>query len=175
MKKILRMSLVTIVFSFLMTMTIWANELNWETAPGHHDQSVLLDSSVTSSEDSIHQYGRGEYLAEGSVEIRNPGDGSIYLRADTLAYVCVDRILHHIFLDYWDEDYEDWVQVGYWEFEELKEKAYNGELYHLSTTMTLTGHETGLYYRVRGLHGVEYNDEFEACATESNGVLITNN
>lgn len=175
MKKFIK----TIVISFLCCLciagTAWANEISWETAPGHHNQSVLLDENVTSAIDSVHRYGRGEYLAEGSVEIINQGNGDIYISADTFAYVNVDRILHHVFLDYWSDSRNDWVQVGYWEFEKTKEETENGELYMLNTSFTLTGYETGLYYRVRGLHGVEVYDEIEACATETHGVLITKN
>lgn len=173
--KILRRIIVATILLMLFTITtVWASELTWDTVPGHHDQSVLLSPEVTSSKDSVHQYGRGEYLAEGSVEIVNRGNGVIYIVADTYSYVYADRILHHVFLEYWDEDWEDWVQVGYWEFEVTKEEV-NGQLFQLSNTLTLTGYETGLYYRVCGLHGVEYNDELEACATESDGVLITDN
>ena len=172
MKFLKRIGIITVMLTLLMLTTAWASDLTWDTTPGHHNQSILLSSEVASSKDSIYQYGRGEYLAEGSVEIINHGNGEIYIVADTFAYVYADRILHHIFLDYWNEDREDWVQVGYWEFEKTSEEA-NGMLANLTTSLTLTGYETGLYYRVRGLHGVEYQDELEACATESDGVLIT--
>ncbi|MBQ7795596.1 MAG: hypothetical protein IJ374_03435 [Lachnospiraceae bacterium] len=174
MKKIKKIGILTVLFCFLLSSTAWANQFTWENAPGHHNQSILLDEEITSAKDEVHQYGRGEYLAEGSVEIVNHGNGDIYIRVDTFAYVYVDRILHTVFLDYWDEDENDWMQVGYWEFEKTKEEA-NNQLSGLTTTLTLTGYETGLYYRVRGLHGVEIYDELEACATESDGVLITDN
>jgi len=174
MKILRRIGFVTILLTLFMLTTAWASELTWDNVPGHHDQSILLSPEVTSSKDSVHQYGRGEYLAEGSVEIINRGNGVIYIVVDTFSYVYADRILHQVFLEYWDEDLEDWVYAGDWEFEVTKEEV-NGELFWLSNSLTLTGYETGLYYRVKGLHGVEYNDEFEACATESNGVLITDN
>lgn len=169
-----RIGFLVILFCFLLTNTAFATELNWETVPGHHNQSVLLDSSETSARDSVYRYGRGEFLAEGSAQIVNEQNGDIYISVDTFAYVNVQRIFHSVFLDYWDDDENDWIQVGYWHFEETQENA-GGELYRLSTNFTLTGYEIGLYYRVRGLHGVEYNDEIEACATESDGVLITDN
>ena len=175
MKRLKRISIVTILLCFLFTCTAWANELNWETAQGHHEPSVLLDSTVTNSKDSVHRYGRGEYLAEGSVEIVNHGNGEIYICASTFAYVDVDRILHHVFLEYWDEDEDDWVQVGDWGFEETKEETDDGKLSDLITTLTLTGYPTDLYYRVRGLHGVELHGELEACATRTHGVFITDN
>ena len=174
MKKVKVISVITVLLCLVLANTVWANPLSWETVPGHHNQSVLLDSDATSSRDEVHQYGRGEYLSEGSVEIVNHGNGEIYIAVDTYAYVYVDRILHTVFLDYWDADENDWVQVGFWEFEKTKEEA-NGQLSYLTTTLTLTGYETGLYYRVRGLHGVELYDELEACATETAGILITDN
>ena len=173
MKKLTRIGLLSILLSLLFVNSVLANDFNWETAPGHHNQSVLLEPSVTRASDSVYQYGRGEYLAEGSVEIINRGGGIIYISVDTYAYVNVDRILHHVFLEYWDEDENDWTQVGFWEFEKTKEETDDGELYVLNSSLTLTGYETGLYYRVRGLHGVEYHDELEACATETAGILIT--
>lgn len=172
MKYIKRIGIWTLLMCLFLVNTTWANELDWNNVLGNHSQSILLESNIMSSKDSIHRYGRGEYLAEGSVEIINYGEGIIYVRVDTLAYVNVDRILHTVFLDYWDEDLNDWVQESHWNFEKTREEA-GGELYRLTTAFTLDGYETGLYYRLRGLHGVEYNDELEACATRTNGVLIT--
>lgn len=174
MNKLRKIGFVSIILCFLLVTTVWASELTWENIPGNHEQSILLDEDVTSSRDSVHRYGRGEYLAEGSVEIVNRGNGEIYINAYTYAYVYVDRILHQIFLEYWDEDIEDWVQIENWMFEQTSEEV-NHQLCQLSTSLTLTGYETGLYYRVRGLHGVEYNGELEACATRTHGVLITDN
>ena len=174
MKKLVKTTLLTFLLCLLMITTVMANEISWEDAPGHHNQSVLLSENVTNATDSVYQYGRGEYLSEGSVQIVNVQNGDIYISVDTYAYVNVDRIIHSVFLDYWDEDANDWIQAGYWHFEKTKEEA-NGELYRLSNTFTLSGYETNLYYRVRGLHGVEFNDELEACATETDGILITDN
>lgn len=165
--------MTTIFFSLLMGATTFAAEFDWESVPGNHNQSILLEESITSAADSIYRYGRGDYLAEGSVQITNMQNGTIEIQALTLAHVNVDRILHHVFMDVWDADENDWIQVGYWEFERTKEEVENQELYMLSSIFTLTGYETNRYYRVRGLHGVEFNDELEACATETDGVLIT--
>ena len=174
MRHIKKICFVTMIFCFFMASTAWANVWNWEDALGHHNQSVLLGPEEIRSKDSVHQYGRGEYLAEGSVEIVNNGNGEIYICVYTYSYINADRIVHQIFLEYWSDEREDWVQVNSWMFEQTKEEA-NGVLPSLTNTLTITGYPTGRYYRVRGLHGVEYNDEFEACATESDGVLITDN
>ena len=173
MKSFRRFLLVTMLFCSLMTTTIWASERDWGDVSENYKESVLLSEEETCATDSYHQYGRGEYLAEGSVEIVNMGNGDIYISVDTFAYVNVDAIYHTVFLEYWNEEDEDWVQLDYWDFEKYRSETTNGELYRLSTNFTVTGCETGLYYRLRGLHGVEFNDEIEACATKTHGVLIT--
>lgn len=174
MKTISRIGMLSVILGLFFSMSVYANPITWEDAPGHHNESILLNAGVKSATDSIHQYGRGEYLAEGTVEIVNRENGEIYICIDTYAYINVDRIFHSVFLDYWSDEREDWVQAGYWDFETTKEE-HDGALNMLCTSLTLTGYETDLYYRVRGLHGVEVYDEVEACATRTNGVLITDN
>ena len=100
-------------------------------------------------------------------------DGTLKVEVMTLAHMNVDRILHSFFVDVWDEEENDWIQVGYWHVEKSKEEE-NGELFMLFSTLILDDCEVGRYYRARGLHGVELYDELEACATETHGVLLTN-
>lgn len=171
--KIKKMLFFVMIFSVLMSNIVFANEWEWQSTPGHHNQSVLLSKEEVVSEDSVYQYGRGDYLAEGSVRIANMQDGTLEIQAMTLAHMNVDRIRHSIFVDVWDEEDNDWIQVGYWDFQTLKEDVENEELHMLSTTFIITGYEVNQYYRARGLHGVEIYDELEACATETHGVLLT--
>ena len=174
MKKIIKSFLFSMLLSIVMVIPTFAMEWNWETIPGHHDQSVLLIDGELSSEDSIYHYGRGDYLAEGSVAISNMQDGTLMVEAMTLAHMNVDRILHSFFVDMWDEEENDWIQVGYWHVEKSKEEVENEELFMLYSTVLLTNCEVGRYYRARGLHGIELYDELEACATETDGVKLTN-
>ena len=167
-----RRRLLIIVMMLLMVNTSYASELTWETAPGHHNQSELLDKGKNSSKDIVRYPSRGEYISTGMIEIVNQGDGSIYICVDTLAHVNVDRICHTVFLDQWDEKRQDWVQVDYWEFERTKEEE-GGELSMMTDTITIKNVATNRYYRARGLHMVEIGDEIEGCASETHGVLIT--
>lgn len=173
MKHLKRVGLITILFSLLMFNYSYANQWDWEKTIGHHNQSELLDVGVLEAEDSYYRYGRGDYLAEGSVQITNNQDGTLEVSALTLAHRNVDRILHSVFLDVWDAEENDWINLEFWDFEQSKEQVENEELYMLATNFTLTGYEVNRYYRLRGLHGVELNDELEACATETNGVQLT--
>ena len=173
MKKLMKAFIVTMLLSIAMVLPAFAMDWNWETIQGHHNQSVLLEDDELSADDSIYRYGRGDYLAEGYIEISNMQDGTLMVEAMTLAHMNVDRILHSFFVDVWDEEENDWIQVGYWHVEKSKEEE-NGELFMLFSTLILDDCEVGRYYRARGLHGVELYDELEACATETHGVLLTN-
>lgn len=173
MRRIIRLNLAIMVFCVLMINTAFANQLNWQNAPGHHGFSVLLENGETSSKDVIHQYARGDYLSEASLEVANLQNGTLQIIATTFAHVNVDRIIQTIFVDVWDEDSEDWVMLDSWDFERTKEEVEDEELYIFTATINIYDYEVGRYYRARGLHGVEIYDELEACATETDGVLLT--
>lgn len=173
MKQVKRILGLILMFSFLMSMTSFAEELTWESASGHHNLSVLLPSTETSAKDTVYRNARGDYLSSGSVEIVNLQNGNIRINVETYAHRNVDMIQHAVFLDQWDETEEDWVQINYWEFQKYKEEE-NNELSYFSTSFTVSGYPTNKYYRLRGLHAVELGDEIEACASETNGILITN-
>lgn len=132
----------------------------------------MVITSEDSSSDTYRNFARGEFLAEGGVEIGNPKDGSIFISIYTMAYKDVERIFHTVFLEQWDEKSENWTQIDSWSFEEISENCPNG-LSLLRNTFTVTGYPWNKTYRVRGLHGVEYMDEIEACATKTGGLLIT--
>lgn len=173
MRKLIKPILIAMLLSIVMVMPAFAMEWEWEKVPGHHNQSVLLEESVISAEDSIYHLGRGDYLSSGIIDITNMQDGTLMVEVMTFAHMNVDRILHSFFVDVWDEEEEDWIQVANWHVEMTKEEVENEELFMLSTTVLFENCEVGRYYRARGLHGVELYDELEACATETDGVQLT--
>lgn len=171
MKKIRRIIPLVLLFALCVSMNVYAGDYDWNLMPGHHNQSVLLNSSEKTSTDIIQFNGRGEILSAGSVEISNNEDGTIYISVDTTAHRNVDRIFHTVFLDQWDDSRQDWKQVDYFEFEATKDA--NNNLHALLNSFTVSGYPANKYYRVRGLHAVELGDDIEGCATETDGVLIT--
>ncbi len=165
---------LVMVISLFMTMPALAAEITWESVPGHHNQSQLLMEEITSSVDSMYGYARGDILSTSTTEISNEQDGTLFVRITTYAHTYVDRIHHAMYLDQWDANNNQWVQIYYWDFEKTKEETEDGKLTYLSNGFTISGLETNKYYRVRGLHAVELNDEIEANATETDGILLTN-
>ncbi len=170
--KLKKVICVTLVLSVLMSMIAFANDMAWESLPGHHNRSVLLGEEETTSQDVVVRNARGEIISTGVTEITNMQNGELRVRIRTYAHNQVDRIHHAAAVDQWNEDRQDWVQVGFWEFDKTKEEA-NNNLTSFSTSFTLTGYEVNKYYRVRGIHVVELGDEMEGCASETNGVKLT--
>ena len=173
MIKIRKIMFFVFVMTLLMTNAVYAHQWDWQMVPGHHNQSVLLEEGVLYAEDRVFHYGRGDYLAEGFVQIVNMEDGTLRIDASTLAHVNVDKIIQTVFLDMWSDEREDWINIEHWDYEITKEEVEDEELYMLDTSFIHSGCQIGKYYRLRGLHGVEIYDELEACATETNGVLLT--
>jgi len=174
MRKLKKISALVIILSLLLSFHGYAYSLEWEDVPGNHGESSLLSLGEICARDEYRTIARGDFLSGGATDISNKQDGTLLIGIDTYAHRNVDRIFHTVFLDQWDEDEEDWYQVNSWNFVKSKNEVANGDLSMLLTSFTVSGYEVGKYYRVRGLHGVEYNDEVEATATETNGVLLTN-
>lgn len=170
-----KLAVLVMVISLLMTMPVFAATITWEDAPGHHNQSVLLPETETSASDSINGYARGTLLSTSTTEITNEQDGTLYIEISTYANRYVDKIYHTVFLDRWDADKNDWVLVDYWEFEKNKSEVTGGKLSSFSSSFTVSGCQVNKYYRVRGLHAVEYNGSIESASTETNGVKLTKN
>lgn len=168
-----RLMALLICMCLVMSFPSYANEVTWDNVQGNHNESVLLPEDVISSYDEYRTVARGDFLAAATTRISNGQDGSIGIEINTYAHHDVDRIFHSVFLDQWDEEDQDWYQVNSWDFVESKEDTSSGTIHLLLTEFSVTGYEVGKYYRVRGLHGVEYNDEVEATATETDGVLLT--
>lgn len=173
MKVMKRAVILVVVLCMFVCQPAYASELTWENAPGNHGESILLSANELRSQNRYQTVARGVFLSSGVTQITNVQDGRIRINIDTYAHQDVDRVFHTVFLDKWSEEDQDWYLIDDWYFSKSKEEVSDGSLHELETVITLSGYETNKYYRVRGLHGVEYNGEVEACSTETNGVLIT--
>ena len=116
---------------------------------------------------------RGRILSTAMLTITNEQDGTLYITVNTLAHKNVDKIYQTVFLDQWNEEKEDWVQIGYWEFVRSKEEESDGQLSSYPLELTVQNCELNKYYRARAMHLVEIGDNMEGKATQTDGVLLT--
>ena len=176
MKKMMKKLVCAAMLStFLMVGTSYAAcPVTWEDLTDGENQSALLPESEFQSKGVTESSAarRGEIFSAGMVEIANMQDGTLFISADTLAHRVVENIYQTIFLDKWDDDKQDWVQIKYWEFERSLEEEENLSSYHIE--MIVSGCELNKYYRARGMHLVQIGDTYEGKTTDTNGVLLTN-
>lgn len=163
---------VVVMFSVLMSITAFAEELTWETVPGNHTPSELLPPTAISSKVKVDRYTRGEIISAGIIEVMNLQNGDIEINVETYAHRTVDKIAHTVFLDRWDENKEDWVQVGYFPYEHEKDTDHFS---YWIDSFTVSGYPVNHYYRARSLHRVELGDTIEGLASRTDGVYITKN
>ena len=74
----------------------------------------------------------------------------------------------------WDEDKETWNQIEDWTFDKTKEETEDGKLSSNKVSFLVNGCEPNRYYRARAMHLVQWGDDMEGKATETDGVLLTN-
>lgn len=175
MKKIKRIFGVAVLASMLVSHNAYAGMKTWGELPGHHYQSVLLPQTVTSDEDILNESieSRGLRLSTAMLTITNEENGSLYISVNTLTHRGVDKIYETVFLDEWDESREDWKQIGAWNFERTKEEEDDGELTSYHVGFYVDNCVLNRYYRARAMHLVQWGDDMEGKATETNGVLLT--
>lgn len=171
--KLLRSILLVIVMSILFSFQTFAEELNWEDFYGDDTVCVLTPEGTVVSRDEKKIHRRNEVLSTAIAQITNEGKGKIGILLTTLAHVNVDKIRQEAFLDKYDPEAEDWVNVGSYNFVATKDEYPDGFSY-LQSSITVKNQPAGYYYRVRGLHAVWLDGEMDGFSTRTNGVLITN-
>lgn len=169
MKLVKRIWCSTVLLMLAMVKMVYVGEPIGNASLEYHEPSVLLQSPVLESEDNA----RGIRLSAGVLQITNGEDGTLHITVETFAHKEVDTIYQTVFLDEWDEDREDWKQIGKWDFEKTKEESEDEIFAEYHVGFTVTGCQPNRYYRARAMHLVEWGDEAEAKVTQTNGVLLT--
>ena len=172
MKKLKRLVFAAVSIMMMLVQVAYAQMPNWEDMLDYHSQSVLKPGELTDT-DRVSGGARGIMLSTAILNITNEEDGTLYITADILVHKKIDKAYQTVFLDEWNEEKNDWVQIGYWEFERSKEEEEDGELTSYHVGFTVTGCVVNRYYRARAMHLVELGDQMEGKATQTNGVLLT--
>lgn len=177
MKKMLKMLLGAGMMSVCLSFSAFASSPeSWEEVAARelgNASSVLLPEGVTFA-DELPVVARGRYIASSSVMIVNEGYGVLGVYADTLAYEAVKKIKMTVYIDQWDEENEDWIQVSSKSMTYEHQEDDEEDLHAASEYFLVENLEIDRYYRLRGVHAVwAFNGFIESHATMTNGVLLT--
>ena len=172
MKKVRRCIYGVLVGMVMMTNTAYAMpNVTWGELARTNMQSTVLTNGERTSTNITDNITRGKVFSTGMLEITNQQDGTLHISVDTYAHVVVDKIYQTVFLEVWDEKKEDWVNVNHWDF--VKSIEEEPRLSSYDVGFTVSGCEVNKYYRARAMHLVEWGDNMEGKATQTDGVLLT--
>lgn len=172
MKKVRRCIYGVLVGMVMMTNTAYAMpNVTWGELARTNMQSTVLTNGERTSTNITDNITRGKVFSTGMLEITNQQDGTLHISVDTYAHVVVDKIYQTVILEVWDEKKEDWVNVNHWDFVKSIEEEPRLSSYHVG--FTVSGCEVNKYYRARAMHLVEWGDNMEGKATQTDGVLLT--
>lgn len=173
MRRLKRLFSILVMLVVMVPNIAYAREVNWGEIETPSKISTRLSEKILKSQDINNVQRRGRILSTAMLTITNEQDGTLYITVNTLAHKNIDKIYQTVFLDQWNEEKEDWVQIGYWEFVRSKEEESDGQLSSYPLELTVQNCELNKYYRARAMHLVEIGDNMEGKATQTDGVLLT--
>lgn len=116
---------------------------------------------------------RGRLISSSGLQISDEGNGVLGVYAETLCHNGMKEIFMTIYLDIWNETYNDWEMVDCYEYEWFSSAYPDEELAAVSVSFDLTGLSRNREYRLRGYHGAKgFNNSVEMMATETHGIML---
>ena len=123
---------------------------------------TLEDSSKGTSSDNLT---RGKHMMDGECSISKAGTNRVYAFGATTANHEVDFMAVVVYVDQYDEEFEEWWQIDWWMVEDTND-------YFVYTGKTITV-DRGYYYRVHADHFVrEGDDPIEETFSATNGIWV---
>lgn len=176
MKK-LKLFIITVVISCLFSPTVFAATKRGEELTSIRVESRLLPPNQKSSSNIPRPETRGEALSVSMLDISNDGGGVIGVVAMTILHRDVSWGMTTIYLDRWNEEKNTWDFIEEY-ITEFPSGNNNGETTALTVSMDITNQPSDFYYRLRGLHEIEFINSsnrpmWEGHTTCTDGVLIT--
>lgn len=171
MKKLIRSIIVGILAALLIAMPVFADTIEGarQDFENYQGDEVILragDSSTVRIMDA-----RGNWIADGILQITNLGNGNIGVLMTTECHIPVDEIMMTVAVDQLIESSQNWNQMEFYTFDYYPEDGKS--LTDATLSFEVTGQEPDKWYRLRGLHMVFYGDESEGYSTRTPGIMIT--
>lgn len=136
-----------------------------DTALRQVDGSYLTtDESSTAT--TYNPLLRGEHLMDGDTTISKAGIKKVFVYAATTANHTVDYVSAVVYVEEYDEDLDEWLQIDCW-------TASSQDDYYVSTQKTVYV-DGGHYYRARSEHfaGNETDVLYDSAMTATDGIWV---
>ena len=171
MRKLIRSIVLGLLAALFFAIPVFADTIEGakQDFEDYQGDEVILqagDSSTVRILDS-----RGNWIADGVLQITNFGNGIIGVLMTTECHIPVDEIMMDVAVDQLIESSQNWNQMEYYSFDFFPEDGK--PLTDATLSFEVTGQEPNKWYRLRGLHMVFYGDESEGYSTRTAGIMIT--
>lgn len=113
---------------------------------------------------------RGNWIADGILEINNPRNGKIGIYMETQCHMAVDEIIMNVAVDK-QVGTNSWQQVDYLSYTFTAKE--NQELTDATVDLQLPGQEANKVYKLRGVYTASLNGRTETLSSATSGLLIT--
>lgn len=130
-----------------------------------HLGDIIDDSQLTDDVESIGVYqnlARGSYLSNGSCQIKNNGDGTVYISGQTYCYRTADTVSVTVYVQRLVGN--DWYTVSQRTYTDDNAYSVVGE-YNVAVSR-------GYYYRVVGYHSATKGGVVETENSQTSGILV---
>lgn len=164
MKKLMKFFMAIMMITVLATMPVFGSVID-----GAQAETVILS---TGEKAVVRLYDpRGNWVADGILEISNPRNGKIGIYMTTLCHTSVDKIEMDIAVDQKALNSNTWTQVDYLSYTFTPQN--NKPLTEATVDIELGGHESNRVYSLRGWHMVYKGNNYEDLESQTDGLTIT--
>lgn len=137
---------------FMVSMSSYAGDYTF-LEESKIPQIESVKKYARNNESRITGVTRGRLISTVEIGLINLGNGVAEINADMFCHEAMATIKMVLFLEKWNETYEDWEQEERFSYEWKAEDAPDGVLTSAMTSFNVYGLDRGYKYRVRGLFG----------------------
>lgn len=155
------MSLILSLVLCVASLTMSANASDREYHVGDIVDGSLLTED-TSSEATGQHLTRGTYLANGSSNLQDCGNGVLLISGETTCYRTSSSIQVTLFVE----------RLVDGEWQSVSQRTYTNNNDYIASGGYYLTVSTGYFYRVVGSHSVSTNGVYESTTSRTNGIWI---
>lgn len=175
LKKWLGLCMAAVILGSVYTIPAQAAEIEMgipAVQNADEEKMLTLENGQRAEATAYGIEARGSIISTAMVSLENLTGGKMGISISTFAHVECERIQNIAYL-YKQEDDGSWTELKRYEYNAYKKDFPTEDLSGLTNTVTVSGLETGKYYKVRGIHCVWADGKGQAYSTRTDAILAT--
>lgn len=134
--------------------------------------SFIQNESVSPAEARTTKAARGRVISSATLQISDEGNGVLGAYSELLCHTAVKQIYMVIYLEIWNESYEDWQLVDSYEYS-WQDTDFPEDLNMAFVSFDVDGLSRGKEYRLRASYAAKnYDSVLEVMSARTNGITL---